>query len=188
GPGADVKGGGDAGQREGEDLVGRGDARPAVGGHRTAVGRAERGEAGGQVGGRAEGAVRVHVRGRRGAERAGNVAGYRVDVLALAPVALARAGVEQQAGAGGGRRAGGVEEAELTGAGGEAAGRSDRPFLAGGRDRVAARGPGPEPAVEHADRRVAEVAQQPPGPGRGGGVGVVVDDHGPAVAHAGPLH
>ena len=34
GPGADVEGGGKAGQREGEDLVGRGDAGAAVGADR----------------------------------------------------------------------------------------------------------------------------------------------------------
>ena len=97
-PGAHVEGGGEAGQREGEDLVGRGDARAAVGGHRTVAGRAEGRETGGQVGRRLEGPVRVDVLGRRGADRAWDVARHRVDVLGLAPVPLTRPGVEQQAG------------------------------------------------------------------------------------------
>ncbi len=129
-PGADVEGGGDAGQREGEDLVGRGDAGAAVGGHRAVAGRAQGREAGGQVGRRPEGAVRVDVLGRRGADRAGDVTRHRVDVLGLAPVPLPRAGVEQQAGPRDGRRAVGVEQAQLTGARGEAAGRDDRPLRA----------------------------------------------------------
>jgi hypothetical protein len=49
-PRANVEGGGDAGQREGENLVRRGDARAAVGGHRAVAVRAEGREAGSQVG------------------------------------------------------------------------------------------------------------------------------------------
>jgi protein-S-isoprenylcysteine O-methyltransferase Ste14 len=97
GPGADVERGLDAGQREREDLVRRGHAGTAVGAHRAVradLADAEGAEAGGEFARAAEGAVRVHVGGGRGADRAGDVAGHRVDGLLLAPVPLPRPRVE----------------------------------------------------------------------------------------------
>ena len=210
GPGPDVQAGLDARQGEGEHLVRRGDAGAAVGGHRAVARRAERAEAHPQVGRRPEGAVRVDVRRRRRADRARYVARHRVHVLRLAPVPLRRPRVEQHpvpAERGGGVRA---EQAELTGARAEVTGggtashplhpshpsypsRSSRSLargpVPGARlDRSGRGRPGAEPAVEHPDLGVAEVAQQPPGARRGGRVGVVVHHDELPVAHAGPAH
>src|SRR5690606_40668707 len=86
--------------------------------------------------------VRGEVVGGGRAHRAGDVAGPRVDRLDLAPVALARAGVEQHTGAGERGRAVGVEDGQVP------AGQLDvTGFRLGpgtGLEGAPARGPGAE--------------------------------------------
>jgi hypothetical protein len=166
--------------------VRRGHAGAAVRSHRAGLGTAaEGGEAVGEFGGTAEGAVRVHVVGGRRADRAGDVARDRVDELPLSGVPLPRPRVEQQPGPGqrcGARR---VQQRHVTWPRGEVA------WLPGGLGtghRESRGQPGLVPAVEDPHAVVAEVTQQPPGPGRGGGVPVVVHHHGTVLAHPGRAH
>ena len=107
---------------------------------------AEGGEAGGEIRGAPEGAVGVHVvRGRR-ADRAGDVAGDRVDGLALAPVPLPRPRVEQQAGA----RHGRAPAASSTGMWpGRAVKSPGSPAGSAVAHREPGGQPGPVAAVEH---------------------------------------
>jgi len=187
GPGADVEGGGDAREGEGEDLVGGGDAGAAVRADGGPVGGAERGEAASQVGWRAERPVGGHVLRGRGADRAGDVAGHRVDRLGLAAVPGSRPRVEQHARAGQRRGAVRVEEGQVPGRRGEiTSGRGG--CLQARLHRVTSRLPGGEAAVEHPHLPVAEVPQQPPRAGGRRGVGVVVDHDRPIAAHAGSAH
>ena len=167
--------------------MGGGDAGAAVRADGGPVGGAERGEAAGEVGGGQEGPVLVHVLRGRGADRAGDVAGHRVDRLGLAAVPRPRPRVEQHARAGQRRGAVRVEEGQVPGRRGEITGGR------GGRrqarlHRVTSRRPGREAAVEHPHLPVAEVPQQPPRAGRRRGVGVVVHHDRLAVPDAGPAH
>ena len=121
GPGADVEGGGNAGQREREDLVGRGDAGPAVGAHRAVTGRAEGREAGGQVAGAwnvPSGFTFCAV----GALTAPGMWPATGSTCSLSPVYRSPRGRRAAAVSGDRRRAVGVEQAQLAGARGEAPG------------------------------------------------------------------
>ena len=104
------------GDRQGQHLVGAGDARAAVDADLGVAGRAERLEAVGQLARRAgSGRPRptFSVVGAR--HRARDVAADRVDRLHLAPVALRRPRVQQQPGAGERRGAVRVEQRQRAG-------------------------------------------------------------------------
>ena len=83
-------------------LVGGRDPGAAVHADLRGIRHAEGFEAGAELAGRQEASVGVEVLGRRRADRAGDVAGPRVDRLRVTAVALGGAGVEEHAG---GRRA-----------------------------------------------------------------------------------
>ena len=160
--------------------MGCGDARTAVGADRSSVrcAHARYGPQGGEPGrefdGVAEGAVRFDVADGGHADRAGDVAGYRVGRLGLPAVALPRPGVEQQSGPRRSLRARRVEHRQVTWFRGEVTG--DRRRLGGGDGEApwGRVGPGPVAAVEHSDVLVPEVAQQPPAAGGDRRVPVVV--------------
>jgi hypothetical protein len=83
------------GHGERRDLVGRGDARPAVDADRGPGTRTEGAEPGGELGRGPEGAVGREVLGRRGTHRPGDVPGPGIHRLDLAAVALPRPRVQQ---------------------------------------------------------------------------------------------
>jgi hypothetical protein len=163
--------------------VRRGHAGAAIGPH---VGNgAQGGEAAGEFGGTAEGAVRVHIVSGRRADGAGDVARDRVDGLVLSPVPLPRPRVEQEPGLGRRRGARRVQHRHVTRARGEVARLRG---LIGLADREVGRQPSLVPAVEDPHVLVPVVTQQPPGSGGGGGVPVVVDHHRTVLAHPGRAH
>ena len=190
-PRAHVERSGDARQRQGEDLVGCGDARAAVDGDRRSARRAdagygpEGGEPVPEFGRVFEGAVRVHVADRGRADRAGDVARHRVGRLCLPSVALPGPGVEQQTGLCRRLRARRVQHGQVTGCRGEVS--SGRRGL-GRADLEASPDPGLVAAVEHPDVFVPEVTQRPPAAGGDRGVPVVVHDDRPVLAHPGRAH
>ncbi len=149
-------------------------------------------EPGPQLGSRPEQAVRRNVCGRRRTERTGNVAGYPVDGLGLAPVPGRCPRVQQDPGPGHLGRTGRVQHLQVAGAGREVAGRSR---LIVGADRLTGGPPGLEPAVQHSHppvpgQAVPEVPQQPPRPRRDGRIRLVVHDdiaigQDPGSAHGG---
>ena len=113
------------------------------------------------------------------------MAGDRVDRLLQALVPGRGAGVQEDAG--GGQPGGplGVEQGPAARAGGQVAGLGVGDL--GGQGQPG-RDPGREAAVEHAGARVAEPAEQPPGPGRPAGLALVVGDHRAVLAGPGPAH
>ena len=145
----------------------------AATGHAVARRRAPRSVARSSSSGRKRPSV-VGVPGERGVDRAGDVAGHRVDRLVLAAEPLGGADVEQHAVGGPGPRASPASTtgswpgvpSQSPGSGDDGLGRDGRP---GG-------GPGGEPAVEDQHVVVAVVAEQPPQPGRRGARPVVVHD------------
>ncbi len=100
--------------------------------------------------------------------------GHGVDGLLLAAVTDQGAGVEEQAVAGQLGGLGGVEHGEGAGVRLEVA-RGGVGF--GGVEGQAGGGPGGDAAVEDAHLGMAEVAEHPPGAGRGDVVALVVADH-----------
>ncbi len=167
GPGADVEGGGDAGQLQCEYLVRRGDTRAAVrpDGAILTCGDAKGRESPGQLTTGQEPSPRGEVARGRHAQRARNVPGDRVDGLGLPAVALGRARVEQEAGTGQGRRPGGIQDRHLAGNGGEV---SPGPIRSPGQirslDRIRPADP-IRPASQH--RLAGHYRQGRPRPSRG---------------------
>jgi hypothetical protein len=97
----------------------------------------------------------------------------RLDVLELAAEALGRAGVEQDPAGSDLRRLVGVDDRHPAGARNEVARLGDR---SRSLQRIAGSDPCGEPAVEHRNVSVAEVAKQPPRARRGHRGALVVDD------------
>ena len=91
-PGSGEQDGVEAGDLQGSDLVGGGDARTAVHADGRIVGQV--GEPGPQLGGRPEPAVRPEIVGGGTVERAGNMTRPRVNRLGLAAVTLTGARVD----------------------------------------------------------------------------------------------
>ncbi len=183
GPGAGVERGGDAGDLQGQHLVGAGDPRAAVDADGpVALPRPERGEPLGEPFGRKVAAVLGDVLGGRGGDGPGDVAADPVDGLDVAPVALGRPGVQEQSRTGEG---GGPVRVQ----GGQGARLRPEIALGGVRDlggEVA--GPRGEPAVQDPDVRVARPAQQPPGAGGGPALSPVVDHDRGVLADPRPAH
>ncbi|KIX74212.1 hypothetical protein SF12_19315, partial [Streptomyces sp. MBRL 601] len=155
-----VEGGVDSGHRQGQHLVGPGDAGAAVDADLPAGVRAQGGETAGEFGRGEQAAVLAGVLGGRGGVGARDVAADPVDRLDVAPVPLGGAGVQEHPGGGQCGGAVGVQQLQLARFRGEVA-RLRRDFT-----RLQRPVPGGEPAVEDAYLGVAGPAQQPPGAGR----------------------
>src|SRR5699024_6033421 len=113
-----------------------------------------------------------------------DVAGPGVDRLGQALVPLGGAGVDQHAAIRPVRHRGDVDGLHVAAPAREVAAlhRVTRPY----RQVLPFGDPGLEPAVEEGDVLLARPAQQPPGAGRGGAAGVVVDLHAVVVVDARP--
>lgn len=162
-----------------------GDTTAAVGASPSFGGHAEAFEPRPELPGAQEMTGRQDVGQGGGAECPGDVASDRVDRLVFARVAFAGSGIEQQSGACDVLGVGRGEQLMMTRRGDEVAiprGRIDVRHLATGDD------PSGVPAIEHLDVVVAEVAQQPPGPRGGRGIGEVVAHHWGVGAHAAAPH